>query len=58
MKLTLELLHHRLTVAIERDDPKHPERHAHPDLDALVERSGNYRDSSAEMDHRPIGFRP
>ena len=57
MRLTIELLHHRLTVAIERDNPK-PERHEHPDLDALVERSGNNRDPSAEMDHRPIGFRP
>jgi hypothetical protein len=57
MRLTLELLHHRLTVAIEHDEPK-PERHEHPDLDALVERSGNDRDSSAELDHRPrpIGF--
>jgi len=58
MRLTLELLHHRLTVAIERNDPKRPEQHEHPDLDALVERSGNDRDSSAELDHRPrpIGF--
>lgn len=58
MRLTLELLHHRLTVAIEHDDPK-PERHEHPDLDALVERSGNDRDPFAELDHRPrMGFRP
>jgi len=58
MRLTLELLHHRLTVAIERNDPKHPEKHEHPDLDALVERPGNARDPSAELDHRPrpIGF--
>ena len=58
MRLTIELLHHRLTIAIERDNPKPERQHEHPDLDALVERSGNNRDSSAELDHRPrpIGF--
>ena len=58
MRLTLELLRHRLVVAIERNDPKPERQHEHPDLDALVERSGNDRDPSAELDHRPIGFRP
>jgi len=58
MRLTLELLHHCLTVAIEHDEPERPERHD-TELDALVERSGNDRDSSAELDHRrPIGFHP
>lgn len=58
MKLTLELRRHKFTMAFERNDTKTSEQHEHPDLDALVERSGNIPDNAAELDYRVgLGFR-
>ena len=63
MRLTLEILHHTLTLSAAHDDPdleddieEEEERHDVA-LDTLVERSGTERDTAAELDGRGrMGF--
>lgn len=59
MRLTLEIFHHMLMIAIEHDDDEPEQSESHDStLDALIERGSPYPDPNAEMDHRSrMGFR-
>jgi hypothetical protein len=58
VRLTLTLLRHTLTLALEPDDEEQPAAEREGSADAYVERAHpDDRSRNAEMDGRPFGFR-